>query len=354
MSSLIPPEKRKLSSSGSPITIRPPVRAWTMLSMPSRSAVPGATISSALTSRGSWRVSSSAVSSSPARVRHQARFYRRLAAISGTVAAKSLSDAATDAADSARTRALAPSAAQAPRAASAPRPGVTIGLQAELRGLVEAPLGVGDRAQLAGQPELAEARERRARSSPQRRRRARRCATASATARSAPGSSTRTPPTTLTKTSARAERRRRAWRPSTASTSARRLRSMPVDDPARRHELATARRAPAPRRAAAASPPSPRARRCRARAWPRRRSAREASSTSTRPPSRISKTPDLVGRAEAVLQRAQRAVGALALALELQHAVDEVLEHARAGERALLRHVADEQHRGAAAPWRRA
>ena len=52
----------------------------------------------------------------------------------------------------------------------------------------------------------------------------------------------------------------------------------------------------------------------------------------------------LVGRAEAVLERAQRAVRALALALELQHAVDEVLEHARAGQRALLGDVADEQH----------
>ena len=54
--------------------------------------------------------------------------------------------------------------------------------------------------------------------------------------------------------------------------------------------------------------------------------------------------PDLVRRAEAVLQRAQRAVGALALALELQHAVDQVLEHPRAGQRALLGDVPDEQH----------
>src|SRR4029078_12602483 len=37
--------------------------AWTMLSIPSRSAVPGATISNAFTSRGSWRASSSASSS---------------------------------------------------------------------------------------------------------------------------------------------------------------------------------------------------------------------------------------------------------------------------------------------------
>ena len=47
----------------------------------------------------------------------------------------------------------------------------------------------------------------------------------------------------------------------------------PVDDAPRGHELRLARRAPAPRRAAAAIPPSRRARRCRARASPRRRSA---------------------------------------------------------------------------------
>ena len=41
---------------------------------------------------------------------------------------------------------------------------------------------------------------------------------------------------------------------------------------------------------------------------------------------------ELAGRAEAVLERAQRPVGALALALEEQHAVDEVLER-RAGRR---------------------
>ena len=35
---------------------------------------------------------------------------------------------------------------------------------------------------------------------------------------------------------------------------------------------------------------------------------------------------------------------ALVLALELQHAVDQVLEHARPGQCAVLRHVADEQH----------
>ncbi len=52
---------------------------------------------------------------------------------------------------------------------------------------------------------------------------------------------------------------------------------------------------------------------------------------------------ELVRRAEAVLHRAQDAVRAVAVALELEHAVDEVLEDARPGDRALLRHVADEE-----------
>ncbi len=41
------------------MVISPPVLAWTMSSMPSRSPVPGATISSAFTRDGSWRLSSS-------------------------------------------------------------------------------------------------------------------------------------------------------------------------------------------------------------------------------------------------------------------------------------------------------
>ena len=42
------------------------------------------------------------------------------------------------------------------------------------------------------------------------------------------------------------------------------------------------------------------------------------------------------------------------VALELEHAVDEVLEHPRAGDRAVLRHVADEEERDARPPCRRA
>ena len=53
---------------------------------------------------------------------------------------------------------------------------------------------------------------------------------------------------------------------------------------------------------------------------------------------------DLVGRAEAVLDRAQDAELVAALALEIEHGVDHVLEHARAGDDALLGDMADEHH----------
>ena len=77
-------------------------------------------------------------------------------------------------------------------------------------------------------------------------------AIASAIARSAAGSSIRTPPATFTNTSAEPSGSRRAA-PSTARIIARRLRSTPV--PRRRGIAArSARRAPAPRAAAAACP----------------------------------------------------------------------------------------------------
>ena len=59
----------------------------------------------------------------------------------------------------------------------------------------------------------------------------------------------------------------------------------------------------------------------------------------------ISKQPDLVGRAEAVLEGAHEAQRGLPVALELAHHVDEVLEQAWTRDRAVLRDVADEQHR---------
>ena len=54
---------------------------------------------------------------------------------------------------------------------------------------------------------------------------------------------------------------------------------------------------------------------------------------------------DLVGRPEAVLGAAQQAVGVEALALQVEHRVDHVLEHLRAGDRALLGDVADQEDR---------
>ena len=312
--------------------------------MPSRSAVPGATISSALTSRGSWRLSSS-VSSSPQRVRHQvpilaasrfpaSRFIRLMTRCSGG-------------ADAARVRGP-PSAARSAARSVGRRAGESDAAQPELLGLLAAALVVGDGAQLAGQPDLAEARERRGSA----RRRARRGRRSRRRARRRGRRPARR--------SARRRRRSRTRRrepdpdaahgaPSTASTSASRLRSMPVQTRRGGTSSDWARRAPGPRRAAAASPPSPRARRCPGAL--RRLADEPRAGVEHLDEAAVAhlEDADVVRRAEAVLQRAQRPVRALALALELQHAVDEVLEHPRAGERALLRDVPDEQDGGPAA-----
>ena len=54
---------------------------------------------------------------------------------------------------------------------------------------------------------------------------------------------------------------------------------------------------------------------------------------------------DLVDRAEAVLHRPDHPEPGVAVALEVEHHVDDVLEHPRAGDRAVLGDVADD------APW---
>ena len=54
---------------------------------------------------------------------------------------------------------------------------------------------------------------------------------------------------------------------------------------------------------------------------------------------------ELVGRTEPVLGRAQQPQRVMALTLEREHRVDDVLEHPRPGERALLRDVTDEHDR---------
>ena len=222
----------------------------------------------------------------------------------------------------------------------------------ELRALVEPPLGLRGLAQAAGEPDLAEGREpsrtgararpRRSRARPRGRHQARRCA--------------RRP-------------RRSRRRPRSPSAHARvptehgddhrePLRIDAGADAARHREIGRQRRAPGSRAGAAACP-----------------RARSATAAPTSPASRRAEElrrvghadeaggghledAELVRRAEAVLRRAQDAVLVVAVALELEDAVDEVLEHARPGDRAVLRHVADEDawrrpppsRRGAAAP----
>ncbi len=57
---------------------------------------------------------------------------------------------------------------------------------------------------------------------------------------------------------------------------------------------------------------------------------------------------DLVDRAEAVLDRAHEAKARMRVAFEIEHRIDDVLQHTRPGERAFLGHMADE-HDGDAA-----
>src|SRR3569833_4369384 len=58
--------------------------------------------------------------------------------------------------------------------------------------------------------------------------------------------------------------------------------------------------------------------------------------------------PELIDRSKAVLRGSHDAKATASLALEVQHGVDEMLEHARACNRALLGDVADDDHRRAA------
>ena len=114
-------------------------------------------------------------------------------------------------------------------------------LETEARRLAEPALGLGH-ADAGGRS----ARSRRTRTRARARRRARAEAIASATPRSAAGSSTRTPPATLTKTSC-CRAPTPPCRASTASSSARRLRSKPLASRARH---ASWRAQPAPARRA--------------------------------------------------------------------------------------------------------
>ena len=108
----------------------------------------------------------------------------------------------------------------------------------------------------------------------------------------------------------------------------------------------SARRAPAPRPGPGAGPRSSAT--TTEPATPGRRSARNiAGRIGHRAQATLGhgEEPDLAGGAEPVLGGAQRAQREVALALERQHGVDHVLEHARTGERALLGDVADHHDR---------
>ena len=121
---------------------------------------------------------------------------------------------------------------------------------------------------------------------------------------------------------------------------------VPADDgAARRAEGASARPAPGSRPGAAACPPCRRRRRCPAS--PRSRPARNSSDgfgTSARPRSVISKTPiSSVGPKRFLTARRMRKWWPR-VALEGDDRVDHVLDHARAGDLAVLGDVADEDH----------
>ena len=212
--------------------------------------------------------------------------------------------------------------------------------QPELRALLRPSLGLCCRSQPARQAYLAErggaglsaahpAPQRRSRARRSGRLRARRCAR---------------PPATFTKTSAWPSAIP-AWRERTATIIASRFGSTPV---ATRRGIArsvcetsawiSSRSGRVPSSAqATAAPTSP-------SLWPK---TAEGSGHALQAGARHLEDAELVRRAEAVLRRPQHPVRVVAIALELEHAVDEVLEHARAGDRAVLRHVADEEESNA-------
>src|SRR5687768_10078286 len=127
--------------------MRAPVPPWTMLSNPSRTAVPGATISRARTSLGSCRASSS-VTSSPAYGIHL--ILRETASTCVRFGSEQRF--------SGRTGLCGPAQRLPQGGRSLAR--ANDGVEAELGGFGQAPVRVGDVPELAGQPQLAEGRQR--------------------------------------------------------------------------------------------------------------------------------------------------------------------------------------------------
>ena len=210
-------------------------------------------------------------------------------------------------------------------------------------------IAVGDRAHFPGEADLAEGHQVRRHGAVRR---------GSRRARSAPAGPRRSrqismPPTTFTNTSCSCSETP-AWRLTAASSIATRLASSPC-----------AMRRGAPKRMRSTSacssissgrPPSrvtvtmlPGAGSRSARQEDRRRVAH-----LLQPAGRHGEEAELVHRAEAVLGGAHDAVAAARLALEIQHRVDQVLEQPRAGDRALLGDVADDDDCACRSTWRSA
>ena len=295
-SSRMPPENRNARLEGSPMTRARRARARMMSSIPERTAVPGATRLSAEMSFLSFR-GSALIESHPDRL--------------PSVAAV-LSDLPCGFVPSGTTTSDSPSFAHSASRRSA----CETGRSRPVRPISPKHANLRD-----GLPRAAEA-------------------IASATPRSAPGSSIRTPPATFTNTSAW-PRETPACRPSTATIIERRFGSTPV--PTRRGMARSVGETSA---------------------WISSRIGRVPSSAHATADPAVSLRPseelggigdpdeaggrhledsELVRRAEAVLDRAKHAVRAVAVAFELEHAVDEVLEDARAGDGAILRHVPDQE-----------
>jgi serine/threonine-protein kinase len=111
---------------------------------------------------------------------------------------------------------------------------------------------------------------------------------------------------------------------------------------------ATRPRAPAARPGAAAIPPASPSRTSRHAGVMLRQEERRRVGHLAKALLRHREDADLVHRAEAVLERADEAKARVRFALEIKDGIDHVLEDARAGERALLGDVADEDDGGPA------
>ncbi len=212
--------------------------------------------------------------------------------------------------------------------------------EAELERLGDAAFGVGDVAELAGQPHLAEAGERPAVGVAEWLPALSRC-DRKGDREIGPRLVDADPAGDVDEDVGVAEpRRRRAGREPRGSSPAGCDRSrLP---PAAAARPRSGRPAPGPRRARAACPPSHRGRRSPAAAVASPTKRADGSSTSTRPAGAHLEDADLAGRAEAVLERAQGPVGALALALEVGARSRRGARAPAGRRRSLLGHVADE------------